>query len=235
MEISFVIPAYNEEKNIYDCCQSIRIAIAHAQLSKWEIIVVDNNSTDGTVDAVPMYAKVCYEEKQGLVWARTRGFQQTTNPLVAFIDADCRMPIDWINVALVGFTKPDVVAVSGPLNFYDTSKFLNTGSKYFYKVASQLHKYYPTIQGGNFILRADALRKVGGFDTDIQFYGEDTMTAVKLAAAGKIILDPLMYINTSGRRFKQQGVINTLVKYITNYAAIHMFNDALTKQYRNYR
>ena len=235
--ISFVIPAFNEEKYIYDCVSSIRTEAKRA-CKEWEIIVVNNNSTDDTImEALRCYnVSVINETNQGLVWARQRGFKYSKYPLVAFIDADAIMPEGWVDHAIDAFYDTEkAVCISGPLKFYDSSKTFNVASAAFYKVAKQMHKQWPTIQGGNFIVKRDALNSIDGFDTSIQFYSEDTATAIRLSKVGEIILEPRMWINTSGRRFVNQGIINTFVTYVANYFSMHLLDRPITKEHKDWR
>jgi glycosyltransferase involved in cell wall biosynthesis len=231
--ISFVIPAFNEVKYINSCVNSI---ITEAKkYYRWEVIVVDNNSTDGTKAYVPFEAKLIYEEKQGLVWARKRGLEATKYRYVAFIDADCIMPEGWAEAALCAVMQPGVVAASGPLHYYDAPKYVNWGTNSFYKVARYLHNKWPTLQGGNFIVDKEALLSVGGFDPTIQFYGEDTMTAVKLSQVGRVVMEPAMWINSSARRLNNQGVVNTVSTYIANYFAVNLIHKPVTNTHKDYR
>ncbi len=74
LQISFVVPAYNEKALIASCLDSIRSEIAHTGCPA-EIIVVDNNSTDGTrriASSVPGVV-VVDEPQRGLVQARKAG------------------------------------------------------------------------------------------------------------------------------------------------------------------
>jgi glycosyltransferase involved in cell wall biosynthesis len=231
--ISFVIPAYNESKYIYDCVTSV---LAEARkYYRWEVIVVDNNSTDETAYRIPHGAMVVNERKQGLVWARKRGLEATKYRYVAFIDADCIMPEGWGEAALCAVMQPGVVAASGPLHYYDAPKYVNWGTNSFYKVARYLHNKWPTIQGGNFIVDKEALLSVGGFDSNVQFYGEDTMTAVKLSQVGRVVMEPAMWINTSARRLNNQGVVNTVSTYIANYFSVNLLHKPVTNTHKDWR
>lgn len=236
--VSFVIPAFNEEKNIKDCIQSIHSEmVSRVKKYPYEIIVVDNNSTDKTAEiAKESFAWVEQEERPGVVWARQHGLDISDYDLVAFIDADNIMPKGWLGEALVTFYENDnIICVSGPLQFYDASTFVNICTKVFYRMAQILHVIWPTVQGGNFIVVKSALQKVGGFDTSYVFYGEDTRTAQLLSTVGKISLNYYMKINTSARRLKNQGLFNTTLTYIMNYLSVYWCHKAITKTHNNYR
>lgn len=94
LRISLVIPAYNEERHIRSCLD----AIAAQTLKPFEVIVVDNNSTDKTAEIASSYdfVKVIHEPKQGIVFARNTGFAAATGTVIARTDADVILPKGWI-------------------------------------------------------------------------------------------------------------------------------------------
>src|SRR5487761_1699776 len=97
MKISIVIPVYNEADNLSACLD----AISNLEVMPYEVIVVDNNSTDNTVAIANLYdfVTVAHESRQGVVHARTKGFNLAKGDIIARIDADSVLPYDWtINV-----------------------------------------------------------------------------------------------------------------------------------------
>ena len=89
--ISIVIPTINEEKNIGKTLIKIN---SISEFSKPEVIIVDDNSEDKTLDIVKNFKKkinikvVKNKKKLGLGYALSRGFKISKNPFVMFIDAD---------------------------------------------------------------------------------------------------------------------------------------------------
>nr|WP_064571534.1 glycosyltransferase family 2 protein [Gordonia sp. LAM0048] len=106
---SVVVPVYNEEDTIGECLA--RLAAQSDRIT--EIVVVDNNSTDGSravIDAwrsTHPWIRVIDEARQGLVYARNSGLDAATGDLVARIDADTRVPPDWAST-IVEFFAADV-------------------------------------------------------------------------------------------------------------------------------
>src|SRR5512136_1564985 len=101
-KITVIVPAFNEEELIAGCLDSL----LHQTLdqSKYEIIVVDNNSTDLTARiALSKGVKVECEERKGYVHAIRRGIEVSQTELIAFTDADCRLPLDWLEQILSHF------------------------------------------------------------------------------------------------------------------------------------
>lgn len=237
--VSFIIPAYNEEANIYKCIKSILDEMVTDMVYPipLEIIVVDNNCTDNTV----INAKAAYEDviivketTKGITHARQAGMNKAKYALHAYIDADNYLPKGWSD-SLKAFVVKDVVAVSGPLYFPAQSDLLKLGTKLFYKLNILAHELIgPTLQGGNYIVRANAIKQIG-HSTHIEFYGEDTDLAVRLSELGRIVLDENMWINSSDRRLREQGIINTTFTYILNYLSVNLINRPVTLKHKDIR
>lgn len=240
--ISFVIPAFNEQKLIRECITSIKVTMEnniHGFL--YEIIVVDNNSTDWTADyAKAAGAKVFKEKRPGVVFARQLGLMKAKYNYIANIDADSMINQQWLDtVAKYIDDDKQPIALTGPLFYNEASLFVRYGTWLFYKVAWLSHHIIgPSIQGGNSIILRAALLRAGGFDTSYQFYGEDTRTAALIAknyGRRSIKMLPQMIVTSSDRRLKNQGVFNTTITYIVNYLSTTLFNRPITKHHQDYR
>src|SRR4051812_9489646 len=94
MKISIVIPVYNEAQNLDACLR----AIARQTTAAYEVIVVDNNSTDGSLAVAQTFpfVTVITERRQGIVHARDRGYNAARGDIIARIDADSLLPKDWL-------------------------------------------------------------------------------------------------------------------------------------------
>jgi hypothetical protein len=90
-------------------------------------------------------------------------------------------------------------------------------------------------QGGNFICRREALERIGGFDTSIQFYGEDTDIAQRLYRLGNVKFTFRLPILASGRRLAVEGVLLTGLRYSLNYLWIVLFQRPFTLVSRDIR
>lgn len=239
--ISFVIPAYNEENWIEKCILSIQKEMRNYPYVTYEIIAVDNNSTDNTAVYVILsslcstHIDVINEKRKGVTFAREAGRKVAKYDIIAFIDADNEMPEGWFTTLSKHFDDK-TVAISGPLIYYESNWFIRFGSDFFYRLACLNHRFIGVmLQGGNFVVRKKALEEIGGFDTSVDFYGEDTMTGKLLTSIGdvKFILD--LKMNSSNRRLRNQGIISTLITYTVNYYSIHFCNRAITKTHKDYR
>ncbi len=225
-EISFVIPAYNEEDNIAVCLETVMRALAAAGCTA-EVIVVNNASTDRTAERAAAFAgvRVVNEPVKGLGPARQAGFLAARGDLIANLDADTRPTERWLAVVLDTFRRdPDLAALSGPFIYYDLPAIWRGLVPVFYTVAYLAHLFNQhvlhvgaMIQGGNFVVRRSALEAVGGFDTSIDFYGEDTDIARRLSKVGRVKWTFRLPVKSSGRRLMEEGVVRTGLRYALNF------------------
>lgn len=239
MNVSFIVPAYNEELVIARCIRSIhreayRYSLINPSFS-YEITVIDNNSSDRTLEIARDEAAnviVCFQ--QGVVYARQAGYQNSIYNILANIDADNIVPEGWLD-NLKYLEDRDIVCLSGPYRYLNQSSLVQFGVKLFYFFNRLIHHSLPSVLGGNFVVKKTALDRVGGYDTTISFYGEDTSTAKRLSKVGKIKLVPSMWVWADSRRLRNQGLINTVMMYVLNYFSIWLTNKPLHKEYKNYR
>ncbi|TSC69102.1 MAG: family 2 glycosyl transferase [Parcubacteria group bacterium Gr01-1014_56] len=237
MRVSLIIPAYNEEAYIGGCLDSV---IAHAPDEFFEIIVVDNASTDNTAKIASAYpeVRVVHEPKKGLPSARERGRLEASGDFLAYIDADTRMHSDWLPLAKKVFDKnPEAVSISGPARYWDAGLWQRMVLEFFWWTSSPLMYRVVgyMIYGAHFIVKREALEKIGGFDTGISFYGEDTDLARRLSKVGKTVFRMDFYILSSARRFKKEGIIKSNFVYTMNFLWPVIFNRPFTFVHKDIR
>lgn len=228
MKISFSIPAYNEEHRIGRCLESVQKEIMRAGMENdAEIVVVNNASTDRTKEIASAFhgVRVVDEPSKGLTFARQAGFKHSAGELVANVDSDTMVPPGWLDTVRSEFERNgNLVALSGPFVYYDLSPLKRFWVKCFYGVGYATYLFNKHVlragamlQGGNFVVRRDAMQKIGGFDTTIRFYGEDTDVARRLNKVGDVVWTFRLPIYASGRRLGHEGVIKTGLRYALNY------------------
>ncbi len=239
MRVSFVIPAHNEEKYIGECIESI-LETRKGWEQETEIIIVDNASTDRTREIAEKYpgVRVIYEPNKGLTKARQRGLREATGNLVAYIDADSRVPSAWLRFALAEFSRrPRMVCLSGPFRYHDLPWFdkllAEAGWYLFAPITYRLVGYM--VLGANFIAKKEALIDIGGFDTTIDFYGEDTNIARRLSKIGKVVFKMNFFIYGSGRRLQDAGILKTFIQYGLNFIWEVLFHKPFTRKYKDVR
>lgn len=232
LKLSIIIPAYNEEHYLGQCLKSIFSAIAGSR-HEVEVIVVNNASTDGTRAVALSYSQVrVFDElKKGTNRARQLGLTKAAGDLIANIDADNMITRDWINTVFKEFSdQPKLVALSGPYIFYDLAPIQRLMARLFYWLAypvyvinNRLFKKGGAIMGGNVVIKKSALEKIGGYNTDLTFYGDDTDTAIRLSKVGLVKFDYKFFIQSSGRRLKKEGVAGAGFRYVINHICVSLF------------
>ncbi len=236
MKISLVICAYNEEKYIGECLDSV---IKNSSGKFHEIIVVDNISTDHTKEIAEKIPgiKIVQESKKGPNYARQKGFEITTGDVLAFIDADTRMPVGWVNMLINEFqNNPNLVCLSGPFLYYDFPKWKNFLSLAFWYTAYPIYVFlgYMAIWG-NFVIKKETLQNIGGVDTSIEFYGDDTNIAYRASKLGKAKFKLNFIMYSSARRLKNQGMLKATFIYILNFFSQVFAKKSVTRSYMDIR
>jgi glycosyltransferase involved in cell wall biosynthesis len=224
LTIAAIVCAFNEDQYLPACLFSLKSQTRPPD----EIIVVNNASTDGTAAAargVPG-VRVIDEPQKGLVIAREAARRAARADVLAFLDADCRAPIWWIERIEQRLERnPALVATTGPYRFYDWNR---SGTmlirSYDLLVAPPTHwcvhkgfRMGAILYGGNFAVRREALAAIGGFDRTIEFHGEDTNVGRRLTAIGQIALCGECWLWTSARRYRAMGTAAVCRLYIRNF------------------
>ncbi len=228
-KISVIIPARNEEKYIESCIRSVK----SQDFSDYEIIVVDNGSTDKTSEiAKKLGANVVFEPRVGLPQARETGRRMANGDILLYIDADTVIPPSYLSKVFEFFENhSEISAITNPFFFYDGNWKTNIFIWFAFKVARPLYsKILDTFNlpkfviGGNFAVRKYILEKIGGFNTNIKFYGEDTDISIRISKEGSIAFLPNLYTSTSARRYIRQGLLKTQSIYLFNHFSIFFSN-----------
>ena len=113
MKISVVIPFYNVEAYIERCLESL-LAQSYPP-DDLEIIMIDNNSNDGSADVVRRHptVRLLSESRQGVYRARNQGVRQATGDVVAFTDPDCITAEDWLREIATGMRDENTQILLG--------------------------------------------------------------------------------------------------------------------------
>lgn len=139
LNVSIVIPAWNEQERINDCL----LNATRQTVMPHEVIVVDNRSTDSTVAVVEQFMKdhpeapvklLHQDDEQGLIPTRDYGLNHATGDILGRFDADCMIRPDWVEVVSGIFTEdPDAMGATGPVMYYDLP------SRHFGLLRGQFH------------------------------------------------------------------------------------------------
>jgi glycosyltransferase involved in cell wall biosynthesis len=202
MKVSIVIPVYNEADRLDACLRSI----ADQTVGAYEVIVVDNNSTDGSAAIARSYpfVKLLCENRQGVVHARNRGFNAARGSIIGRIDADTILPSCWVAQVQVLFASDHAVsAVSGAAHYYDFALARIADS-----VDSRLRRHLAQklddsnfLWGANMAVRRSAWQRVRHTLCAQEDMHEDFDLAIHLQAQGlKVAHKPELLASVSSRR-----------------------------------
>lgn len=180
-EISVVISTYNRRDSLQRSIESI---LKQANAPPYELIVVDNRSTDGTSEVIKSYAakaecvRHVFEEKQGVSYGRNAGVAAAHGPLIAFTDDDVTVNKDWLAAMSAVFdAHPECGCVGGKVlpiwprtppawltqNQWAPLALLDYGS------AQRLNAKDPKcLITANMGMRRTAFEQIGGFHPDLQ-------------------------------------------------------------------
>lgn len=211
MNLSVIIPAYNEEKNL----PKIIGALRNQTRKDFEIIVIDNNSKDKTFNIAKKLSDKVYKcREQGLSPARNYGAKMAKTEVIAFLDADTIPSPRWAETILESFEKDKNLSAISGINVYEHDNLfkwliINLFSNIFFYLCKILVFFgQPKVIAPNIAIKKDILMNVGGFDDVI---GEDHYLSLKLKKLGnvKCRIDRLMKLECSSRRMRKLGIIKT--------------------------
>jgi glycosyltransferase involved in cell wall biosynthesis len=215
MLITVVVCAKNEEKYIEKCLKCLK-----RQTLKPEIVVVDGHSSDRTVKIAEKYADKIVKEKKarGISYARNLGWKNAKGDIVAYCDADCLPPEDWVEK--ISKLMKDNICVYGPIIPYGANLSTRFGLKVWgdlFLEASSIFRY-PCICGANAAFKKVVLKK-NPFRLS---FLEDFDLGVRLRKVGKVRFYRSLYMFISPRRFKK-GFHRTAFKfYFLNYIRLRI-------------
>lgn len=182
-----VAPAVSVVLSTYNRCtvlpRALEALAAQSGDVPYEIIVVDNNSTDATRQVVEAWTSVVpdlsylFEPQQGLPFARNAGLAAARAPIVAFTDDDVKVPSDWVRtIRLVFDANPSVDVIGGrvvpvwpaALPSWLTPLQLGPfalGERGDVSFRVDAGNAAPCLVGANFAFRREVFERIGSFDT----------------------------------------------------------------------
>lgn len=198
---SIIIPSFNEERYIKRTLSSIKgQSIIQEYPEFFELILVDNGSTDNTVDLAKPYAdKIIIENRKGKLNARNRGIKESSGNIIVAVDADVYYPSFWLNTLLEPFnnienqSNTNVVGVSGSIY----NSYLPGIPTFVYNIAHYIDKtiVYPNnMSGANSAFWKHRYYELGGFNENINQLSAEEMHqeeerdfGTKLTKLGKVV------------------------------------------------
>lgn len=225
---SVIIPAYNEEKLLPSCLKSV--LNQDFPKNKYEVIVVNNASTDKTPQIAKAYGvKVINEPKKGFVFARSAGLKEAKGKYIVNLDADCTVPKNWLKKINLVFQKNSKTAlVTGPcITVYSNHKHsrLDYFNATILDLCQRIFKVCLCYYGGNVAIKKPLLLRIGAYD--LRFPMADQISLLKRIkkAGGKNVLDKDLVVLHSGRRTEKR-----MLKFLFQEVLfLYFFNNLYTK------
>lgn len=217
--VSVVVPVLNREKSIGNCLKSL----VDMDYPSYEVIVVDNGSTDNTVQIVKEFrVRLVREKRKGPYMARNAGIKAARGGLILFIDSDCLATTNLLHCLVKEFRNDTIAGVGGPIISHQPETLVED----FGHLAG-IHQYsYPRgilkwnkkkfLSGGiftsNAMFRKDVLEKLHHFDDDFMS-GGDYDFCWRLQRAGYLLYftpDAVVYHKHRGNLW---GLVKQFFKY----------------------
>ncbi|MEM2911995.1 MAG: glycosyltransferase [Candidatus Bathyarchaeia archaeon] len=220
-KVSIIVPVKNGAEKIKDLLDSLMRV--DYERDKLEIIVVDGNSTDATMEIVSKYpVKLLTEERIGVNVARNTGIKNSSGEIIAFTDYDCVVPENWVKAIVSNFQDPQVGCVGGKILRHDNDFFSRYADESLMPVMRIFKEkmvisrikspfYYPV--GCNFAVRREAVEKAGFFDERFTYGFDELEFAERICGEGyKIVLTPDVIV-----KHKHRSTLPELLKQTFRY------------------
>jgi prepilin-type N-terminal cleavage/methylation domain-containing protein len=183
-KVSIVVCSYNGGATLQQCLQSL----LRLDYPDYEVIVVDDGSTDNTAALLERCAsvRVIRQANRGLSAARNAGLFAATGAIVAYTDSDCFADTDWLTMLVHQLQRTGAAAVGGP-NLTPDDGWLascvaaSPGQPTHVLENDQVAEHIP---GCNMAFRREALLAVNGFDCQYKRAGDDVDICWRLEQAG---------------------------------------------------
>ena len=164
--VSVVVPVYNGASTLEACLRALQ---TQALREPYEVIVIDDGSTDATAEIAARYnVRLISQPNAGAPAARNRGIAAARGTWVAFTDADCTPSRNWL-ARLLTTVRSDTNAfgaagrIAGHLSETPAARFVDSyGGLDAQRTLA--HPRFPWAPSGNLMYRRDALQAVGGYD-----------------------------------------------------------------------
>ena len=247
-EISFVVPVLNGSKSISKCLDSI---LSQKSFINFEVIVVDNNSTDDTKKIVKKYndnrINYIFEHIQRRSCARNRGIYKAKGTWIAFIDCDVTLDPNWLYECYEVICKNNLSGGQGKV--IPKSDQIGLFASYRYELISKMTNgsfcnlnndrfHFPMINSAACIYKKKDLVEVDGFDTSLEGLEDADLTGrlwikgANFATVPKAIANVFWYSGTFisyFMRFKRQG------QYVRIFSRVWKFDSLGLIGFKKYK
>jgi len=219
IDVSIIVCSYNRCENLRKLLQSVT-ALAMPRDLTWEVVVVDNNSTDETANVAKTFCtrdtqhfRYVFEGQQGKSFALNTAVKTARGRIFAFTDDDAILPADWIARIVDEFAAdPQLAGLGGRVELYNTEDGAVGSRRGTTRFTLDL-KHFPAdnipIIGCNMAMKREVIDALGGFDTGLgpgakAGVGEDLDFLYRVLRSGfKIVYSPDVHVfHGHGRQTK---------------------------------
>ncbi len=207
--LSIIIPTLNEEKYLPLLLNSVK---QQKIREDYEIIVADAGSRDKTLKIARSFG--CRIAPGGLpAKGRNEGAKVAKGDLLLFLDADLKLPHDFLEKSLKEFKDKKLGVASYCLEPKTKKRIVKTGFNLLYNRPITLSEKLLAYGAMGILVKREIFEKIGGFDEDVKL-AEDMYFIRQASKIGKfgIIRSTKIYITL--RRFESDGYLKTLFKYL---------------------
>lgn len=231
--VSVVIPVRNDARLLEVCLGALARQTRRAD----EIVVVDNGSSDDTVDVAERFgARVVTEPIQGIPRASAAGYDAAAGDIIARLDADSRPGPDWVERIERTFRdRPDVDFVTGEPRFYGSTPLVHWMGAHLY-IGGMYASMAPVLghaplYGSNMAMRASVWRMLSGEvhreetnihdDFDLSFHVRPGMTVLR---------DRGLVVEVSARPFQDWASLGRRLSYVLPTVRLHLGQEPLHRR-----
>ncbi len=186
--VSVIVPVFNDRHRVIQCIDAL-LSQDYPD-DKYEIIVVDNNSTDDTYSVIQDYPIHLFKEvkEQSSYAARNKGLEKANGEIIAFTDSDCIPDKSWISNGVQAILEGEAELVGGKIQF-------------FFKNRKDLYEVYDSLTSmqqetkinsrkeavtANLFVKKQVFKKIGKFRADVKS-GGDALFTRKAVESGFVI------------------------------------------------
>jgi glycosyltransferase involved in cell wall biosynthesis len=189
--VSVVVPVLNREQTIGNCIKSL---VRQRLREKFEIIIVDNGSTDNTVSIAMAFSdkvRLVRDFARGAYHARNSGVANSAGKLIAFTDSDCIANQDWLSLLVRPFKDNSIKLVGGCIKAVKVRNYVESYCNAFCLnqqfFCSSSTPYFAT---ANLAVRKKDFEKIGGFDSRLMSCSDLAFCLRIHENGGKLFYEP---------------------------------------------
>ena len=190
--VSVIVPVWNDRHRLVVLLEAL-MAQSYTE-SSYEVIVVDNGSTDGSDTAAAAYAVTVLTESavRGSYAARNRGIEAAKGSIIAFTDSDCIPIPDWVGNGVDALDKQHADLVGGRVRFFFSPR--KTGAELFDSISNMQVEENVRSRSvaitANLFVRAAVFQQVGLFPANVQSGGDLTWTKLASSSGHRLVYAP---------------------------------------------